>query len=196
MAEDGSAAGEETGDEEETEEKRIVTYEAADRGAVCCLGCQAWVLVLAGVGFGIWYATDRDLWRIIVAGILLMGGLTLYLYLRKRNRWEVTFDRDRQVVTLFSSVAGDVEKREIDFDRIEAVSLREITRDVTTGEDVPHQLPVFHLEAGEEVPLDQRLSIKDSERAEEVADEMRALLGLSQIASEAEQSGEDVCPEK
>lgn len=159
--------------------RRVVTYEAADRGAVCCLGCQAWVLVLAGIGFGVWYYLEAQLWRGVVGAIFLIGGIALYRHIVKgRNRWEVSFDRDLRVVTLFSQERGTRQVREIPFDNIEAVILRDITRDVTSGERVPHKLPVFRLNSGEKVALDMRLSIKDPERAEEVAEEMRELLGL------------------
>ncbi|MFP4248290.1 MAG: hypothetical protein ACLFU7_01450 [Armatimonadota bacterium] len=162
-------------------QKRIVTYEAADRGAVCCLGCQAWTLVLGGAGFGLWYLLAGELWRVVIGGILLIGGIALMRHLSTgRNRWEVSFDRERRVVSLLTQEGGTREVREIPFDEIGAVLLREITRDVTTGEDVPHLLPVFELQSGGKVALDERLSIKDPERAEEVAEEMRALLGLSE----------------
>ncbi len=162
-------------------QKRIVTYEAADRGAVCCLGCQAWALILGGVGFGVWYLLAGELWRAVIGGVLLIGGIALIRHLSTgRNRWEVSFDRDRRVVSLLSQEGGTREVREIPFAAIEAVLLREITRDVTTGEDVPHLLPVFELRSGEKVALDTRLSIKDPERAEEVAEEMRTLLGLNE----------------
>lgn len=159
--------------------QNVVAYEAADRGAVCCLGCQAWSLILGGVGLAVWYLFAGELWRIIVGLILLIGGGALWRYLAKgRNRWEVSFDRDRRVVTLLSQVAGDTESRDIPFDEIVAVELRTITRDVSTGDDVPHRVPVFVLSSGERVELNERLSIKDPERANEVADEMRGLLGL------------------
>jgi hypothetical protein len=177
-------ADEEIGAREE-KKKRVVTYEAADRGAVCCLGCQAWTLILGGLGFGVWYLLARDLWRVVIGGILLIGGIALIRHLSTgRNRWEVSFDRDRRVLTLLSQQQGTREVREIPFDAVEAVLLREITRDVTTGEGVPHLLPVFHLGSGEKVALDERLSIKDPERGEEVAEEMRALLGLSEDGGE------------
>ncbi len=173
--------GREAADAEGAGKQRVVTYEAADRGAVCCLGCQAWALILGGIGFGVWAAFDAHLWRAVVGAILLIGGIALNRYLATgRNRWEVSFDRDRRLVTLFSYEGGSREVREIPFDDIRAVLLRDITRDVTDGENVPHRLPVLQLVSGEKVPLDERLSIKDPERAEEVAEEMRALLGLSE----------------
>lgn len=163
--------------------QRVVTYEAADRGAVCCLGCQSWLFILAGIALAVWYLVAGDLWKIIIAAILVIGGISLSRFLKTgRNRWEVSFDRDRRIVTLTSTVEGTTSLREIPFDKIEAVELREITRDDSTGAGVPYRLPVFRLASGEEVALDERLSIKRSERAEEVADEMRALL--------AEEAGE------
>lgn len=166
--------------ERKTRKQRVVTYEAADRGAVCCLGCQAWVLVLGGIGFGVWYYYETDLWRGVIGAILLIGGIALHRYLATgRNRWEVSFDRDRRVVTLLSQERGTRQVREIPFGDIEAVILRDITRDVTAGDGVAHRLPVFRLKSGEKVALDTRLSIKDPERAEEVAEEMRELLGLT-----------------
>ena len=156
---------------------RVVTYEAADRSAVCCLGCQAWTMVLAGVAGGVWYGFSGDLWKIIVGLILIIGGIALSRYLSTgRNRWEVSFDRDRRIVALISLVSDERQAREIAYSEIEAVELREITRDVTEGEDVPYRLPVFRLLSGEEVALDERLSIKNPERADEVLAEMRALL--------------------
>lgn len=161
--------------------QRVVTYEAADRGAVCCLGCQAWALILAGIGFGAWAFFDAQLWRAVIGAILLIGGIALNRYLATgRNRWEVSFDRDRRLVTILSYEAGSREVREIPFEDIRAVLLRDITRDVTSGASVPHKLPVLQLVSGDNVALDERLSIKDPERADEVAEEMRALLGLSE----------------
>jgi hypothetical protein len=171
-------------DGEADEQQRVVTYEAADRGAVCCLGCQAWVLVLAGLGFGVWYLFAGELWRVVVGLILLVGGIALHRHLATgRNRWEVSFDRDRRIVKLLSRESGTREVREIPFARIDDVILRDITRDVSSGENVPHKLPVLVLESGEKVPLDTRLSIRDPERAVEVQEEMRALVGLRNDAS-------------
>jgi hypothetical protein len=165
---------------DEAPKKRIVTYEAADRGAVCCLGCQAWALILAGVALGVWYLFAGGLWRAVIALILLVGGIALARHLSVgRNRWEVSFDRDRRIVTLLSAVSGEKHVREIPFDSIEDIALREITRDTSAGENLPHQLPVFRLISGEEVALDERLSVRDPDRAAEVREEMRELLGLS-----------------
>jgi len=170
---------------------RVVTYEAADRGAVCCLGCQAWTMILAGVAVGVWYGFSGDLWKIIVGLILIIGGIALSRYLTTgRNRWEVSFDRDRRIVALTSLVDGERQAREIPFGEIEAVELREITRDVTAGEGVLYRLPILRLLSGEEVALDERLSIKDPERAEEVLEEMRALL------AEGLEEGEVISPEE
>ncbi len=161
----------------EARPERVVTYEAADRGAVCCLGCQAWTMILAGVAVGVWYAFSGDLWKIIAGLILIIGGIALSRYLATgRNRWEVSFDRDRRIVALTSLVSGETQAREIPFGEIESVQMREITRDVTTAEGVPYKLPILRLHSGEEVALDERLSIKDPERAEEVLEEMRSLL--------------------
>ncbi len=84
--------------------------------------------------------------------------------------------------------------REIPFAHISSVELREITRDVSTGSAVPYLLPVFRLEAGEEVALDERLSIKDPERAEEVVAEMRGL--LSEPVKNAAPKEDDITPER
>ncbi|MGI5819875.1 MAG: hypothetical protein ACOX9R_17465 [Armatimonadota bacterium] len=187
MADERSEGVEEQHDREdsarpaaEREGKRVVTYEAADRGAVCCLGCQAWVMIFAGAGFGAWYLLQGDLWRIIVGLILFIGGTALARYVTAgRNRWEVSFDRDRRVITLLTRIGGTTERREIPYEDVEAVVLQTITRDVTGGDDVPHHVPVFRLSSGERVVLDERLSIKDPDRAEEVLAEMRTLLGLN-----------------
>lgn len=175
----GDGPAERGGEEGRRSKQRVVTYEAADRGAVCCLGCQAWFLILAGIALGVWYAYTRELWQIITGLILLVGGLALQRYITSgRNRWEVSFDRDRKVVTLLTQVKGTRERREIPFEEIAAVVLLEISRDVSTGDDVVHYLPVFRLNSGERVELDYRLSVKDPERAQEVLDEMQSLLGL------------------
>lgn len=168
-----------------TKDRRVVTYEAADRGAVCCLGCQGWVMIFGGMALGVWYWCRGGLWRLVVGLIVAIGGIALLRYLATgRNRWEVSFDRDRRVVTLMSRVSGTIERREIPFDEIGAVVLQEIGRDVSTGESVVHHLPVLRLTSDERVPLDHRLSIKDPERAREVADEMRSLLGLEERPAE------------
>ena len=189
--EEGAEDREEPGEvsEEQDEKQRIVTYEAADRGAVCCLGCQAWLMILGGIALGVWYFYERDLRQAVVGAIVLIGGIALRRYLATgRSRWEVSFDRDRCVVTLVTQERGTREMREIPFDDIKAIIVRDITRDVTSGEDVPHKLPVLELRSQEKVALDRRLSIKDPERAEEVAAEMRALVGLE---TEGE-SGSDI----
>ncbi|HCA45854.1 MAG TPA: hypothetical protein DEP45_00470 [Armatimonadetes bacterium] len=155
----------------------MVTYEAADRGAVCCLGCHAWLLILGGIGLVVWYLFGEGVWAAITGAILVVGGLALSRFLvRGRSRWEVSFDRQRRVVTITSCVSRGTLVREIPFAQIVSIELREITRNVSTGSDVPYQLPVFRLTSGEEVALDERLSVKDSERAGEVLEEMRRLL--------------------
>lgn len=169
----------ENGESRHGEQKqRVVTYEAADRGAVCCLGCQAWVLILGGIGFGAWFYFEEGIWRVVIGAILVVGGFALHRYIAGRNRWEVSFDRDRQVMTLLTQERGTREVREIPFGSIEGVMLQEITRDISDGENVSHHRPVFRLSSGERVAVDPRLSIKQPDRAQEVLEEMRELLGL------------------
>ena len=177
-------------------QRPVVTYEAADRGAVCCLGCQAWLLVLGGIALVAWYfLREVGVWAPVVGAILVLGGLGLSRYLaRGRNRWEVSFDRQRRVVTITSCVRRKTQTREIPFADISFIELREITRDVSTGSAVPYTLPAFRLVSGEEVALDERLSIKDPERAEEVAAEMRGL--LSAPVQNAAPKEDDITPER
>ncbi len=160
-------------------EDPIVTYEAADRGATCCMGCWAWTMLLAGIGLGLWYITGGT-WKLVAGGALIAAGVGLLLFMRssRRGRWELTFDRDRREVIMRTRVQGTEVERMIPFHEIKSIELEEITRDVTTGDDVPFLRPVFHLNSGERLPVDPRLSVKDPERAREVADEMRGILGL------------------
>jgi len=161
------------------EAEDVVTYEAADRGAVCALGCIGWLLILVGAGFGLWYI-GGGLWKLVVGLPLLLGGLGMVWYLRSplRRRWELSFDRTREVAIIRTHSREGREEREIPFADIEAIELAEIVRDVSEGENVPYLLPVFRLRGGETVRLDREMSVRDPERAEQVADEMRYLVGL------------------
>lgn len=168
-------------------EQRVVTWEAADRGASCCLGCWAWVMILGGAGLGVWYVTGGA-WKLAIGLLLMAAGAGVLLFMRssRRGRWEIRFDRDRREVTLFSRKGGEEITRVIAFDEIVAVQLEQIKRDVSTGGDVPHLRPVLYLRSGEQVPLDERLSVKRPERADEVLRQMREILGLDRSAPDAE----------
>lgn len=158
----------------------VVTYEAADRGASCCLGCWAWLMILTGVGLGLWFIAG-DAWKLIVGSVLVIAGIGVLLFMRssRRGRWEIRLDRDRRELTLVSREHGEEVERVIAFDQIVAVELEPLTRDVSTGEGVRYLRPVFYLRSGEQVPVDERLSIKRPDRAEEFARQMRDLLGLT-----------------
>ena len=162
----------------------MVTYEAADRGASCCLGCWATTMMIAGAGVLLWYVAGGS-WKLIVGGVLILAGAGLFLFMRssRRGRWEVTFDSDRREVLISSSSQGTYVERAIPFQEIVAVELEQITRDVSTGDDVAFLRPVLHLESGEQVEFDERLSVKSPSRAEEVVEEMRNIVGLRDARS-------------
>ncbi|MEA3403267.1 MAG: hypothetical protein U9R79_18640 [Armatimonadota bacterium] len=157
--------------------ENAVTWEAADRGASCTMGCFATLLLLIGLGALLWFFAGGA-WKLIVSGVSLAAGVGLLLFMRSpmRGRWEITIDPEPEVVRIYGRRRGVVDEREIPFDQIEAIELREITRDVTIGENVPYQLPVFRLVDGEEVALDERMSIRDPDRAEETLARMRKLV--------------------
>ncbi|MGC9318719.1 MAG: hypothetical protein ACP5KN_11880 [Armatimonadota bacterium] len=154
-----------------------VTWEAADRGASCTMGCFATLLLLLGLGSLLWYTTGGT-WKLIVGGVSLAAGVGLVLFMRsrRRGRWEITIDPEPEVVRIFTREMGVENEREIPFAQIQEIELREIRRDVTIGENVPYQLPVFRLCDGEEVALDERMSIRDPDRAEETLARMRKLV--------------------
>ena len=155
----------------------VVTWEAADRGARCTLGCMVFALLAAGLGLGVW-SFWGETWRAIAGAVLLLAGIGLLRWLRSpaRGRWEISFDPDRRVVRLTASKGRESSEREFGFREIAAIELEEITRDVSTGENVPYLLPVFRLRSGEVVRLSERMSIKDPERAREVVEQMRELI--------------------
>lgn len=156
----------------------IVTWEAADRGARCALGCTVFALLIAGLGLGVW-SLWGGAWKAVAGILLLLGGVGLLHWLRSpaRGRWEISFDPDRKLVRLTSRKGSEASEREFGFREIAAIELEEIRRDVSTGKDVPYLLPVFHLRSGEIVRLNERMSIKDPERAREVVEQMWALIG-------------------
>lgn len=160
------------------EADNVVTWEAADRGARCTLGCTVFLLLAAGLGLGVW-SFWGGVWKPIVGAVLLLVGIGLLLWMRSpaRGRWEISFDPDRKLVRLTSCKGSESSEREFDFREIAEIELEEIRRDVTTGENVPYLLPVFRLKNGETVRLNERMSIKDPERAREVVEQMRALIG-------------------
>ncbi|MGD9495148.1 MAG: hypothetical protein AB7Y46_02440 [Armatimonadota bacterium] len=160
---------------------RTVTWEAADRGARCTLGCTALLLALLGVALAIWGGVRGAWWMALLAGLCVLGAVGLLSFLRSRalGRWEISFERERRVVRLYARERGEERVREFAFAEIAAIELERISRDVSAGEGVPYLLPVFRLKSGETVRLDTRMSIRDPKRAEEVVTQMRALVGLS-----------------
>ena len=160
---------------------RSVTWEAADKGASCALGCLAGMSLLLGLGFGLWFL-GGGAWKLLVAALLIGAGFGLALFLRspRRGRWEVTFDPDARTITLLSRVEGQESVRVIDYDDVAEVELEEIERTTSGGEVVAFQRPVIVLTGGREpVRLDERLSVCDPEHAREVLDQMRRLLSSS-----------------
>lgn len=162
-----------------TDGDQVVTWEAADHGARCAVGCTVVVLLLVGFGLGVWSLWGGFWWAIIGAAPLLAGvGLLLWIRSPARGRWEISFDLQRRIVRLTSSRGHESSVREFGFREVADIELEEIRRDVSTGENVPYLLPVFRLKSGEVIRLDKRMSIKDPERAREVIEQMRALIGL------------------
>lgn len=170
-----------------------VTWEAADRGATCALGCIAAILITGGVGVGIWGAITGGVWQVIVAALCLIGaaGVIWFVHSPRRGRWEVSFYPGRRVVEVYMRVEGEEHEREIPFDDIAEIRLEEITRDVTAGEDMPYLLPVFVLRNGDQVALDRRMSVRDPERASEIVERMEKLVGLTETEeASADASGD------
>jgi len=162
-------------------DENVVTWEAADRGARCAMGCSIIVLLLVGVALVIAGALRGPSWWMVgVGGLCVLAGIGLLLFIRspRRGRWEISFDGDRRVVRLVASEGRQVTEREFGFGEIRAIELEQITRDVSTGDNVPFLLPVFRLKNGETVRLHERMSIKRPERADEVIAQMRELVGL------------------
>ncbi len=159
----------------------VITYEAADRGANCAIGCTVVMLLALGPVLAIWGALRGLDWWMLGFGILsVLAGVGLLAFMRsaRRGRWEISFDRDRRVVRLYAREGGQETAREFAFHEIAEIELEQITRDVSTGDDVPYLLPVFRLKGGEAIRLHERMSIKNPERAEETVNGMRALVGL------------------
>ncbi len=160
---------------------RVVTYEAVDRGARCALGCISLVLLLIGVTLAITGAMRGGNPWLIGLGVLAVlagAGQLAFMNSPARGRWEISFDCDERVVRVFCREKGTETRQEFPFEDIAAIELERITRDDSTGDNVPYLLPVLHLKNGEVVRLNERMSIKDPERAEEVVNQMRALVGL------------------
>ncbi|MCD6361688.1 MAG: hypothetical protein J7M38_12610 [Armatimonadetes bacterium] len=157
---------------------RSVTWEAADKGASCALGCVATSCLLLGLGFGLWYISG-GVWKLVVAIPLLLAGMGLAMFLRspRRGRWEVTFDPDARVITLLTRVEGREQVQVINYDDVAGIELEQIRRRMSDGEVTTFQRPVILLTGGREpVRLDERLSVRDPEHAREVLEQMRGLL--------------------
>lgn len=160
---------------------RVVTYEAVDRGARCFLGCMSLLFLLVGVTVAITGAVrGGSPWLIGlgVLGVLAGAALLAFMNAPARGRWEISFDCNRRIVRLVCRERGIETRQEFAFQDIAAIELERITRDDSTGDNVPYLLPVLHLKNGEVVRLNERMSIKDPERAEETVNQMRALVGL------------------
>ncbi len=165
----------------------VVTWEATDRGANMCLfGCVPLGLFCVALGFGIW-AIWGGWWKLIVVALAVAGivGIVLFQRSPRRGRWEISFDPGAEVVRICRGRGSDETVQEIPFEKIEAIRLQAIHRDVTEGQGVEFFVPVFHLRGGEQVRLDERMSIRNPDRAEEVVEQMRELAGLP-TASEGE----------
>lgn len=157
---------------------RSVTWEAADKGAGCALGCIATLCLLLGMGMGLW-SLAGGAWKVVLAVVLVGAGIGLAVFLRspRRGRWEVTFDPDARTITLLSRVEGRESAQVIGYDEVARVELEEIQRDTSRDGVATFHRPVIVLTGGREpVPLDERLSVRDPEHAREVLDQMRALL--------------------
>ena len=157
-----------------------VTYHAADRGATCSLGCIASLCFILGIGMGLWFIWG-GIWKAIVAVSALLSGIGLVTFLRSptRGRWEVTFDPEARVVRYCTRVRRRETTEKISYDEVDHIALAPIERETSRREVVTFQLPVIHLKGGREpIRFDERLSIRDPERAEEVLKEMNELLGL------------------
>jgi len=163
------------------QQAREVTYHAVDRGASCLLGCLALSCLLLGVGMGLWFVTGgMAIWKAAVAVLGVGAGISLVAFLRSpmRGRWEVTFDPEARIVRIYTRVRGKASTEEIGFDEIERIGLTPVERETSRGEMATSQLAVLYLKGGREpVRFDERLSISDPERAEEVLAEMNELLG-------------------
>ncbi len=164
------------------QQAREVTYHAADRGASCLLGCLALSCLVLGVGMGLWFATGgMAIWKAAVAVLGVGAGISLLAFLRSpmRGRWEVTFDPEARIVRIYARVRGNAITEEISFDEIERIGLTPVERETSQGEIADFQVPVLYLKGGRApVRFDERLSISDPERAEEVLAEMNELLGI------------------
>jgi len=161
------------------QQAREVTYHAADRGATCTLSCLAFSCLLLGIGMGLWFIAG-GIWKMAVALLALAAGISLVAFVRSpmRGRWEVTFDLDAHVIRLYTRVHGKASTEEIGFDEVQRIGLTPIERDTSKGEAVTFQLPVIYLKGDREpIRFDERLSVRDPERAQQMLAEMNELLG-------------------
>jgi hypothetical protein len=161
-------------------QEREVTYHAADRGASCTLGCLILVCFLLGIGMGLWSISGgAGIWKTVVGALALLAGIGLITFLRSpvRGRWEVTFDVDERVIRFYSRVHRQASTEEISFDEVARIALTPIERETSGGEIVAFQLPVIYFKSGREpLRFDERLSIREPQRAEDVLREMNELL--------------------
>ncbi len=155
-----------------------VTWEAADKGASCALGCVAILLFTVALGCGLWFLSG-GVWKIVLAAVCALGGIGLVVFIKSpsRGRWEVTIDPGERVIRLVTRVDRQTTVREIAFDNVQSIQLEEIEREASNGEVLTAHLPVIHL-VGEAEPVrfDQRLSVRSASRAAEVLEQMRGLL--------------------
>lgn len=167
---------------DESGKRKEVTYHAADRGASCALGCVAFLCFVVAVGMGLWFILGgAGTWK-VVAGVLGLGagfGLAAFLRSPRRGRWEVTFCPEERVIRFYTRVRAEVSTEEISYDEVERIGLTPIERETSGGDTVSFQLPVIYLKGGREpCRFDERLSIRDPKRAQEMLEEMKGLLGL------------------
>ena len=162
-----------------TDERRPapVTWEAADKGASCAMGCIASTCFALAVGMGLWWLSG-GLWKAVVAVVAMLGGLGIMAFLRRpsRGKWEVTFDPGERVIRLLTRVNRRDEVREIGFDDVARIALEEIQRETSDGKLATFQRLVIHLEGGDVVALDERLSVRDKTRAQETLAQMREMI--------------------
>ena len=162
-------------------ESREVTYHAADRGASCAVGCLAFLGFALAIGMGLWSVLEgMGTWKLVVGVVGLGSGVGLVAFLRspRRGRWEVTFDPEARVIRFYTRVRGEVSAEEISYDEVERIGLTPVERETSAGDTVTFQFPVIHLRGGRDpLRFDERLSIRDPKRAQELLEEMKGLLG-------------------
>ncbi len=156
-----------------------VTWEAADKGASCALGCLAGLCLLTGGALALWSLTG-GIWKLILAlpGLVAGAGLVAFLRSPWRGRWEVTFDPGERTITVLTRVHGRQTVQVIGFDEVAGIELEPIARRTSGGEIATFYRPVLQRKEGRApLRLDERLSVRDAEHAREVLQQMRALWG-------------------